>query len=191
MKINEAIKLTMLVESIPTGRFEYDGIAYNNISGAGSVPDNSNVLYRGFAAVMDAQQFLALAAPASRERDAKSIADAILDQDLEIGSPFLSIAIERDDDWNITDVYVTGHEGRARALAIDMLSRGYRSEDQNRKGFITGDIVVHFFGAMGTRSRHLDREFFDFIKMKGIRAERSSRYIKPRFNRVFHNPNAR
>lgn len=147
------------------GQFTFGGVKYDNVNGIGAVPNNSNVVYMGFAAIMKVDEFLSFATSADRLATARSMADAIIDEDAAIGSPFLKIS-EEEDGW-----VVDGHEGRGRATAVKLLAEGYRSEDQKTR--YTGDVVVHFF-PLYKRARDMNSEFFNDLKVRGLQVERSS-----------------
>lgn len=183
MKINEII--TENVRMPVHKSFAFDGIKYDNNSGLGVVPFNSNVLYVGFAAVFSADDFLSLAHKADRMESAKKFADMIIDEDVAIASPFLSIDVTETGSGGLIDPQVTGHEGRGRALAIKLLAEGYRKEDQ--KSEVGGDVVVHFFMQGGLRSRHLTPEFFTGIKHSGIISEEGER-VRVKIKEIFNDP---
>lgn len=186
MKINELI---LENTRIPVHKkFKFDGIVYNNDEGLGQVPFNSNVLYMGFAAIISADDFLKLALKADRKESAQKFADMIIDEDVEIASPFLELAIMEDEDGkestnNPSGVRVAGHEGRGRALAIKMLSEGYRKEDQKEK--VSGDVMVHFFMKYGFRARDLGDGFFEYIKNHPIQSE-DGNIVNVNFKEIFH-----
>ena len=168
MKINDILKESSV--RIPVHKaFEYGGIKYDNSEGLGVVPNNSNVLYMGFAAAISAEEFLKLASKADREESAKKFADTIIDEDVAIASPFLSLEIEKNEKGAITNMYISGHEGRGRSSAIKMLSEGYRQDDQENP--VSGDVVVHFFPTGGLRARHMDDSIFEYIKHYGIESQ--------------------
>ena len=183
MKISEILKEDV---SLPVyGKFTFAGIKYDNESGLGAVSDNRNVLYKGFAAIMHVDDFLKLAHKADRSDDAKKFADMMIDEDVAIACPFLSI-MERDDSDGITgdDLVVIGHEGRGRAHAVKLLADGYRKEDQKRP--VSGIIVVHFFPRF-YRSRDLKPEFFKTMKLKGIIGQ-DGNHVRPNFKGIIHDP---
>lgn len=172
--------------SIPVHqKFTFDGIAYDSEQGLGSVPFNSNVLYVGFAAVLSADDFLSLAKPADRMDSAKKFADMIIDEGVSIAPPFLTLSPYEDEQGKMVDVYVDGHEGRGRALAIKLLAEGYRKEDQ--KTDVSGDVMVHFFMQRGYRSRHLDEAFFEMLQKGNIENEAGNR-VNVKFKKFFHDP---
>lgn len=169
MRVEEILTENLNLE----GRFTYGGISYNSMTGIGSVPNNTNVNYMGFAAGMRVDTLLALAAPANRMSAATKIADMIIDEGVELGPPFPNLDTDHENGW-----HVRGHEGRARATAIKMLSDGYRQSEQ--QGRVTGDVIVHFFLGGEYRSRHINQEFLTDLASRGIEPEKGGSRISTR-----------
>lgn len=113
-------------------------VKFDSESGIGAVPDNENVDYLGFTAIMKPSIFLKMALKAARVDSSQYLQQQIL-SGKSIAPPFL--IIERGKDNN----KVVGHEGRNRCDAILA---------------IQGDvpIPVHMFFTQGIRARHLSEE---------------------------------
>ena len=139
-------------------KFTFAGIEYDAVNGTGAVPNNSNVLYLEFAAILSVDDYLSLAKKGDHMKTAKEVADKIIDEGVAIGTPFLGLDFGFDENRKITEVYVSGHEGRARSKAIKMLAEGYRKDEQ--KSEVKPEVVVNFFLGSGLRSRNLNEEFF-------------------------------
>lgn len=137
-------------------------VTFSAASGLGSVPDNTNVWYKGFVAAVTPSAFLTLALPDDGHQEPTSRElEALVREGYAIGIPFLIIAF---DEKGNELPRIVGHEGRGR---MRMLQR------------LLGDvpIPVHFFLAGGMRSRDLTPELTDEVKL-GIYAEKSSVVVR-------------
>lgn len=183
MKIKQILKEDLTYENAES-KFNWHGIEFDNIHGLGAVPDNSNVLYKGFIGIIRPIDFIQLASKADRSTSAREIASLIKEGN-PIGCPFLSFEYEQNQDNEIDYTRIVGHEGRARVGAIQLLSEeGYFKEKINF-------IPVCFLGTMGIRARHLDSKFFDFIKNTGFIKQNSDSYWKPYFKNILFDKNHR
>jgi hypothetical protein len=133
-------------------RFRYGKILFDNEKGLGNTPMGQNIEYSGAVAWMRPRHFLDLAMPAYRMDDARKIAD-LIKEGQAIAVPFLMLNMNGDPE-SPEQVWVTGHEGRARATAC------YLIQGQEH-------IPVQMTFA-GLRARHLSPEFFQWIADNGI-----------------------
>lgn len=134
-------RILELASAFPTnveGKFTFDGVKYDQVEGVGSVPDNQNVEYMGFAAVCTANKFLDLSKPL-RNPNPNTI--SYLEEGEPIGSPFFL--------FNLEEMKITGHEGRHRALH-----------------FKPRDILIHVFLTHGDRARNITSEHIDQLFSK-------------------------
>jgi hypothetical protein len=146
-------------------------VAFDNHHGLGATPNSANILYRGAVAWIKPSKFIAFAAKADRAGDAHKIADK-LRHGKAIAVPWLDIDIIGEPD-NPTSVHVTGHEGRARALAVQMLN---------------GDNPMPVqLQLAGLRARHLTPAFFSWLEHNGMTIENSTTMLKPEAKSYFWN----
>ena len=83
------------------------GIKYDQIDGIGAVPDNRNVVYKGFACIMQASKFLAVVPPRQEEFVYPDFIKDMLEQGT--GSPYLDLSFEDEPVPRVMQ-----HEGRGR-----------------------------------------------------------------------------
>ena len=143
-----------------------NGINYDQANGLGAVPDNTNVVYKGFAVEMPVKKFLKLAAFRDFKDDSTSNVGAIQEiiaSGQPIASPWLDV------DFNSGKIpKVTRHEGRTRCEAIRR---------------INGDgatVLVHIFGALGLRSRDITPQMVANFRAK-VYAEKSKKIVTDLF----------
>ena len=149
-------------------KYRVGNVYFDNHKGMGAVPDNANVIYKGFVAMLTPKQFLELAADhgGHREESAQDFVQ-VISEGYPIAAPFLEI--------NLSDIgeggYATilGHEGRARMLALLKFAR-----EGNMGLHASSRIPVHFF-LDGLRSRHITDEMIKSIKEDGIIPEDEKR----------------
>lgn len=124
-------------------------IPVDNKDGMGEVPDNRNVLYKGFVVHMSPATFLSLVRPSvGTEKQGEKIARRIRSGSA-IGNPFLELDIKGFFDHdNYAQAIVVDHEGRNRVAALAslgvlefpvhvFLSGRYRAKDvKDAKDFI-------------------------------------------------------
>lgn len=128
-------------------------VRFDQRDGAGSVPNNANVNYLGFTAMMKPSRFLTLSHELKQPRPGhiEGLRDHIAAGNA-IGSPFLRIdTADGEDDPEGTFGKVRQHDGRHRMRAIQALQ---------------GDtpVPVHVFGSHGDRARHLTPEMIDRLR---------------------------
>lgn len=140
-------------------------IRFDQEQGLGSTPNNQNVNYKGFTAMMKPSKFNRLARELHnpREESVKYIREHI-EKGGAIGSPFLYVDRE--------SRRVTGHEGRHRMRAI-----------QEVQGDIP--IPVHIFGANGAQARDFSKEDIQNMK-KHMISETGRDEHGDNFERYFH-----
>ncbi len=146
-------------------------VTFSARDGLGSVPSNANVWYEGFVGLMTPSAFLSLALDDEGHQEPTSMElEKLVKQGYAVGIPFFHLRI--DEEGNELP-RVTGHEGRGR---MRMLRQ------------VLGDkpIPVHFFLTGGMRSRHLNPEMIDEVKL-GLIAERSDRVVRRAVSKVWLN----
>ena len=144
------------------GKYRVGSVYFDNDHGMGAVPDNRNVVYKGFVGMMTPKQFLELAANHNGQRE-ESAADfkQTISEGYPIAAPFLEIILEDIEEGGYASI--VGHEGRARCLALLSLAR------DNHMGLTeSSKIPVHFFMRDGLRSRHITDKMIASIKEVGI-----------------------
>lgn len=95
-------------------RTTVNGVLIDQVHGAGNVPNNQEVGYRGFVVMMRPLVFLAIAAPIQGIHEKlRGLADAIRAGN-PIASPFLKVEFPEHDGVPV----IGGHEGRHRMLAV-------------------------------------------------------------------------
>lgn len=144
------------------GKYRVGSVYFDNHDGMGAVPDNRNVEYKGFVAMLKPADFLRLAANHNGQRE-QSAADLkqMIEGGYPIGAPFIDISLSDIEEGGFA--VVLGHEGRARMLAILSLAR------DGKLGLTSSsEIPVHFFLRDGLRSRHITDEMINSIKENGI-----------------------
>ncbi len=151
-------------------------VVFDQTNGMGETPNNRNVIYKGFAALMPCSKFLELVAPANRDEDAAKIASRIENGE-SIASPFIELdlngfmtAIEEEDP-NIPIPEVVGHEGRGRVFALMKLNHSKH-------------VLVHVF-ASHFRARHFDDVSLRLLNDNGLYQEKSKKLITKPFDTIF------
>jgi hypothetical protein len=151
---------------------------FDNEYGLGQTPDNSNIIYMGFAMEMNPRDFLGIVSPGDREDDAESIKNKMLDN-IPYGSPLLSMQ-SNFEEWEggaPLKLKISNHEGRARSLAFSKLNPGLK-------------LPVHVTVRGGMRARDFNEKFFeDLRKMGFIHQDKSldSRPVKLDIGKIFWN----
>jgi hypothetical protein len=151
------------------GNYRVGKVTFSAKDGLGSVPFNQSVYYHGFVAFMKPSTFHTLALPDDSEQRAKNIVKLVNDS-YALGIPFLQVDFKQVED-ETGPAMVTGHEGRARMAAVEMLN---------------GDkpVPVHIFLMGGMRARHLTPEMVATVKAK-LQAERSKKIVTGPFEDVY------
>ena len=163
-----AKKFTNLPEFTPGKAESNYRIGKANFSardGLGSTPFGSDPYYFGFVGLLKPSTFLKLVLPHDdRHEDAANIRK-LHNEGYALGVPFLNIKV----DDGVPRI--TGHEGRARMLAIQK---------------INGDdpVAVHFILGAGLRARDLTPEIIAKVK-DGIQIEQSKEVIKSPLTKMF------
>lgn len=168
------------------GQYRVGEVPFDNVHGMGNVPDNQNVVYKGFVTLLTPQQFLDLALDyKGREESAEEFKE-LIGEGIPLAAPFLEVTLEGIEDGKFATV--VGHEGRARMLAL-------RSFCREGKHGMTGatKVPVHFFLRDGLRSRHITDEMIQSLSKDGIIPEAEKRMspasavkVKP-FKEIFIN----
>jgi len=118
-----------------------EGVAFDQVSGLGNVPNNQDVGYLGAAVMMRPSVFLSLVDPLHQpRRSSLDHAKACVGGLRPLASPMLNVEIDRNDPAAAPEV--VGHEGRHRMLAI-----------LETVGDV--EVPVHVL-PRGMRARHLD-----------------------------------
>lgn len=143
-------------------------VVFDQKEGLGAVPNNQNVVYRGFVGMMFPKDFMYFAHRADREEDAKNILN-LIEQGYGIGSPFLYLDIEGENP-NLT-MRIVGHEGRARCVALNYLQPNVA-------------IPVHFFLGGGLRARSLTDQMIGMLNQR-IKAEGSEIPVQGRIQSIW------
>lgn len=150
-------------------RYRVGNVYFDNHHGMGAVPDNRNVVYKGFVGMLTPKQFLQLAANHNGQRE-ESAADfkQTISEGYPIGAPFIEIILEDIEDGGYATV--VGHEGRARMLALNSFAKeGQMGLHESSK------IPVHFFLRDGLRARHITDKMIDSLKNYGVIPEDEKR----------------
>ncbi len=169
-KIENPESIGTISHSTTEHQYKVKSVIFDNEYGLGNVPNNKNVNYLGFTAVMKIDDFLNLAADHEEQRNetAKDIKE-LIDQGYGIATPWLEIEME-----NVIDgkgiAKIVGHEGRARAICC-------------QKYFGLTEMPIHFFPKF-LRSRHISNEHINSLNKDGIQRERSSAVIKNALKQV-------
>ena len=150
-------------------RYRVGNVYFDNHNGMGAVPDNRNVVYKGFVSMLTPKEFLQLAADHNGQRE-ESASDfkQTLSEGYPIGAPFLEIILEDIEDGGFATIM--GHEGRARMLALNSFAREGKMGLHESSRF-----PVHFFLRDGLRSRHITDEMIKSMKDYGIIPEDEKR----------------
>ena len=143
-------------------KYKVGNVYFDNDHGMGAVPDNRNVEYKGFVAMLTPKQFLEIAANhnGQREESAQDFKQTIT-EGFPIAAPFIEVVLEDIEEGGYATA--VGHEGRARCLALLSFAR------EGSLGFTESTkIPVHFFMRDGLRSRHITEKMIDSLKHQGI-----------------------
>lgn len=151
------------------GKFRVGKVRFDNVEGMGNTPMGQEILYRGAVAWIRPSIFAQLALAADRSDTALKFVE-LIPKGAVIAAPFLIISVEGSPEAP-SDFRVTGHEGRARMMAIKALN-----------GDSHTPVQFHF---VGLRARHITKEFLVVLESVGIMAEGSSRHVKPLTDRYF------
>lgn len=168
------------------GQYRVGEVPFDNVHGMGNVPDNQNVEYKGFVAMLTPQQFLDLALDHKGREESASEFKELIGEGIPLAAPFLEITLEGIEEGKFATV--VGHEGRARTLALRSFCR------EGTHGLTgTTKIPVHFFLRDGLRSRHITDEMIKSLSQDGIIPEAEKRLppekavkIKP-FSEIYIN----
>lgn len=101
-------------------------IYYDQVNGKGAIPYNQDVARKGFRVLMKPSTYLRLCNPIRQGQAEMHNFEFIKDYirgGNPIGSPWLRLELDRfpQGAYRAQDAYVSGHEGRNRALAIQQL----------------------------------------------------------------------
>jgi hypothetical protein len=153
--------------SLAEDNYHIGEVTFSAKDGLGSVPFNQSVYYHGFVTMLKPSAFAELALEDESTERAKGIAKMIL-KGYAVGIPFFNISLGDEDKG---PAKITGHEGRARMLAVKMAN---------------GDVPVpvHCFLQHGLRARDLTPERIAILK-RGVFAERSERFIVKAFDTIY------
>lgn len=164
------------IESIPNMSssnieevFRIGDVVFDQVNGLGAVPNNQNVVYRGFVGMMLPKDFSAFALRADRSEDAKSIVH-LMRQGYGVGSPFFQLDIK---DIENPVLRIVGHEGRARCVAINSIQPNVA-------------IPVHFFLVNELRARHINDQIVSSLNTS-IRAEGTDTPVRNKIQSIWLN----
>ena len=136
--------------SLAEGVFKLtDSVYCDNQDGIGNMPYNKSVLYHGLVGITTTDKFLSLVEPAgdASERADKIVRHVQAGYGIACPTLFLSIDLEFEE-----LPYISGHEGRGRAVALQKL--GIRSFPVH--------IILH-----GYRARHVTdlKRFHEYVEL--------------------------
>ena len=159
--------------ALSEGNYTVGDITFSAQDGLGSVPNNQEVNYMGFVALCRPSVFLRLALDHADQRN-ESAADIkrLSQEGYAIGIPWL-VVNTRDLEEEKGPAKITGHEGRARMLAVKALN---------------GDdvIPIHCFFTGGTRAHHMTPELIRDLQ-KELKVEGGTHAIPTPFKAVYFN----
>jgi len=155
------------------GDYRVGNVTFSAKDGLGAVPLNQSVYYHGLVGEMKPSTFLELALPHEGQREeTKREIMKLVKEGYAMGIPWFNLDMQPVDD---KDDYprVTGHEGRARMLAIKEL---------------IGDVPVpvHLILTGGMRARHLEPKHLKKLAF-GLRPERSNGLVDFPFKALYAN----
>lgn len=149
-------------------QFKLHGVNYDQKNGKGVIPHNQEIGHKGFSVLMPPSVYLSLCYPA-RVGEAETVGLDYLTQWIKdgnpIGSPWLKIEIPRDENhnWTAAGAYVTGHEGRNRAMAIRQL-------------FGDVDMMVHITSSSMDNNRDMSEQLLADLRA-GVKSQ-TGRFIE-------------
>ncbi len=152
-------------------RLKLGSIIFDPRDGIGSVPNQIELEYRGFAVVMDPKTFNRLVPPLNSSTMSEgtdylvNMVEAI-QKGTPVAPPYLSVDFQ-----NRAGARVMGHEGRHRTLAIQSMSRG---TDQK--------LLVHIFPMGGMRARHLTADIIEKFRQKAFPQLQKRALVGPLFS---------
>lgn len=153
------------------GSYRVGSVTFSAKDGLGAVPFNQSVYYHGLVAELRPSKFLELALPHEGQRDqsAREITKLIKDG-YAMGIPWLYVDIDPINERG-SFARITGHEGRARCLAVKEL---------------IGDvsIPVHLFLTHGYRARDLEQKHIDRL-LEAVYAEKSTTLVARPFKALY------
>lgn len=151
--------------------YNVEGIIFDNNKGLGATPINANIVYLGFVAEIRASDFLNLALPAERGKDARRI-KSFIEKGAAIAAPFLTFKYNEKEfeDGHPIDLKISNHEGRARTTAFRILA---------------GDEYIPVqFESPGGRARFYNKDFFENFREEYFTSQ-SGNKIKPDIRKIF------
>ena len=98
-----------------------DSIYIDNVRGIGQTPDNQSVMYKGFVAQLSLDWFLRMALPTNDGVERSSALIEKIKQGYGIGCPCFYLDINSYIKETPDLPVITGHEGRARCIALQAL----------------------------------------------------------------------
>jgi hypothetical protein len=98
-------------------------VYYDQVNGKGAIPHNQEIDHKGIRVMMRPTKFLELCYPLRKGQAEATNFDFLKDYikgGNPIGSPWLRVEMERigPGEYDMKNAYISGHEGRNRALAI-------------------------------------------------------------------------
>jgi len=142
-------------------------VAFDNVHGMGAVPLNQDVGYLGFAMSITPRDFASLALYGNRLHTAQKMIES-MKKGTPLGAPFLKVDINYREykAGKPLQVQITGHEGRARMVATEMLN--------GRASLIPVHVIPSYL-----RARDFDAQFFKDLRDTGVLPEGSFEGSKP------------
>lgn len=139
----------MKIQIALSASYHHGRVMYDQVNGKGAIPYNQEIGYKGFRVMMRPSMYLALCYPLRKGQAEATNFDFIRDYirgGNPIGSPWLSVELPYlgDGQYTVEGAYISGHEGRNRALAILEL-------------YGDDPIEVHITTSMGS-NRYLTKE---------------------------------
>jgi hypothetical protein len=159
--------------------FRVQKVAFDQVKGLGSTPNNQEIMYHGFAVEMKPSSFFRIVTDEDRSEDAAKFVQFIK-RHVPFGSPTLIVRTNLNE-WQANNtplrVSVKSHEGRGRMRAFDKVNGNT-------------PIPVHIIIYGGVRASHLSPEFFTALRNNGFVHQNGDDSTKPTefpLGRIFWN----
>lgn len=154
-------------------RIKFGKIVFDPQEGFGSVPNQLEIEYRGFAVIMRPDTFNRLVPPLLPVSDVQFV-DYVssmgekMRQGTPVAPPFLAVDFQTK-----SAPKILGHEGRHRVAAIQAISKDNPSQM----------VLVHVFPANGMRARHLTADMISQFRDHAIPQKKTRPINGPLFDK--------